>query len=84
VAASPRPPSWAIEQTEFNAGVLGETALPRRAGGPAFAGRAFARIWDFGCLIFPRSCGTCLLVVAAPTPAPTLIGAGRGRDADVP
>jgi len=29
VAASPRPPSWAIEHTEFNAGVLGETALPR-------------------------------------------------------
>ena len=32
MAASPRPPSWAIEHTEFNAGVLGETALPRRVG----------------------------------------------------
>jgi len=32
VAASPRPPSWAIENTEFNAGVRGETA-------PALAGR---------------------------------------------
>jgi len=32
VAASPRPPSWAIEHSEFNAGVLGETA-------PALAGR---------------------------------------------
>jgi len=32
VAASPRPPSWAIGHTEFNAGVLGETA-------PAVAGR---------------------------------------------
>jgi len=32
VAASPRPPSWAIGHTEFNAGVLGETALPRWAG----------------------------------------------------
>ena len=29
MAASPRPPSWAIGHTEFNAGVLGETALPR-------------------------------------------------------
>jgi len=28
VAASPRPPGWAIGHTEFNAGVLGETALP--------------------------------------------------------
>ena len=28
MAASPRPPSWAIGHTEFNAGVLGETALP--------------------------------------------------------
>ena len=28
MAASPRPPSWGIENTEFNAGVLGETALP--------------------------------------------------------
>jgi hypothetical protein len=28
VAASPRPPSWAIEHTEMSAGVLGETALP--------------------------------------------------------
>jgi len=32
VAASPRPPSWAVEHTEFNADVLGETALPRRVG----------------------------------------------------
>ncbi len=29
-------------------------------------------IFDFGFLIFPA--------VAAPTPAPTLVGAGRGRD----
>ena len=28
MAASPRPPSWAIGHTEFNAGALGETALP--------------------------------------------------------
>ena len=28
MAAPPGPPSWAIEYTEFNAGVLGETALP--------------------------------------------------------
>ena len=38
-AASPRPPSWAIEHTEFSAGVLGETA-------PAVAGRAFARMLE--------------------------------------
>jgi len=50
VVASPRPPSWAIEHTGFNAGVLGETA-------PA---------------------------LAAPPPAPTLVGAGRGRDANAP
>ena len=50
MVASPRPPSWAIEHTGFNAGVLGETA-------PA---------------------------LAAPTPAPTLVGAGRGRDANAP
>jgi len=31
-AASPRPPSWAIDHTEFSVGVLGETA-------PAIAGR---------------------------------------------
>jgi len=28
VAASPRPPSWAIGRAELSAGVLGETALP--------------------------------------------------------
>ena len=32
MAASPRPPSWAIGRTESSAGVLGETA-------PAVAGR---------------------------------------------
>ena len=56
----------------FNVGVLGETALPGfwvcRVRAPA-----------------PRSCGTrtCLRVDfprKAPTPAPTLIGAGRGKD----
>lgn len=26
--------------------------------GPAFAGRAFARIWDVGFLMFSRGCGT--------------------------
>ena len=30
--ASQRPPSWAVGRTEFNAGVLGETALPRLRG----------------------------------------------------
>ena len=40
MAASPRPPSWAIGRTEFNAGVLGETA-------PAVAGRRRAQ--GFGC-----------------------------------
>jgi len=67
VVASPRPPSWAIGHTEFNAGVLGETALPRRAGekvrmwegGVGVLGNW---IWDFGFLIFPRSCGTRLRV----------------------
>ena len=33
MAACPRPPSWAIGRTEFNAGVLGETALPGDWGG---------------------------------------------------
>ena len=28
MAASPRPPSWAIGRTVLSAGVLGETALP--------------------------------------------------------
>ena len=32
MAASPRPPSWAIGHTEFNVGVLGETALPEFRG----------------------------------------------------
>ena len=41
MAASPRPPSWAIEHTEFNAGVLGETALPGRAGEKV-------RMWEGG------------------------------------
>ncbi len=34
MAASPRPPSWAVVHTVFNAGVLGETALPGDWGGP--------------------------------------------------
>ena len=32
MAASPRPPSWAIGCTVFGAGVLGETALPWFSG----------------------------------------------------
>ena len=42
MAASPRPPSWAIGHTELNAGVLGETAL--------------LRFWDMG--LGPRIPGT--------------------------
>ena len=39
MAASPRPPRWAIGHTELNAGVLGETALPRfYVLNPAFVG----------------------------------------------
>ena len=37
MAASPRPPSWAIEYTVLGAGVLGETA-------PAVAGRRRALV----------------------------------------
>ena len=46
MAASPRPPSWAVGRTEFSGGVLGETALPDfwvMGLGPALTERAHER-----------------------------------------
>ncbi len=49
MAASPRPPSWAIEHSEFNVGDLGDVALPRRVG---------EKVLRKGLRLTSRGCGT--------------------------
>jgi hypothetical protein len=66
VAASPRPPSWAIEHSEFNTGdrVCAPTPVGAgtgQAGGPAVGGRAYARMWE-GVLTGRLRCGNLYYV----------------------